>query len=118
MFRRNILGVDWLREIRRQNVIPVRQKWTLLEHVLEFDERLLVTKINLGRTPNEIGNGSQYRALRAELPPIRVDIGGLFHTVLVATQLVGLREFRFLVPGPFDLEERVFSMMLAILWSI
>ena len=117
MFWRNILGVGWLREICRQNVIPVRQKRTL-EHVLEFDDRLLVTKVDLGRTPDEIGNGARNHELRAELAAIRVDFGGLFHTVLIATQLVGLGEFRFLVPGPLDLEERGFSKMLVILWSI
>jgi len=57
VFWRNILGVGWLREICRQNVIPVRQKRTL-EQVLEFDDRLLVTKVDLGRTPDEIGYGS------------------------------------------------------------
>jgi len=98
-------------------VVPVGQKRTL-EHVLELGERLLVAKVDLGRTPDEIGNGARNRELRAELAAIRVDFGGLFHTVLVATQLVGLGEFRFLVPGPFDLQERFFSNMLAILWSI
>ena len=86
MFRQNILRVGWHKEIRHQNVIPVCQKWTL-EQVLEFGERLLVTKVDLGRTPDEIGNGSRYRELRAELPPVRVDVGGLFHTILIAMQL-------------------------------
>ncbi len=117
MLRRNILRVSWLREIRRQNVVPVRQKWAV-EHVLELGERLLVAKVNLGQTPDEIGNSVQNRELRAELAAIRVVFGSLFHTVLIATQLVGLGEFGFLVPGPFDLQERFFSNMLAILWSI
>ena len=107
MFRRNILGVSWLREIRRQNVVPVHQKRTL-EHVLELGERLLVAKVDHGRTPNEIGNSARNLELRAELAAVRVDFGGLFHTVLVATQLVGLGEFRCLVPGPSYLEERCF----------
>ena len=107
MLRRNILGVSWLREIRRQNVVPVRQKRTL-KHILELGERLLVAKVDLGRTPDEIGNSARNRELRTKLPAVRVDIGRLFHTVLVATQLVGFGEFRFLVPGPFDLKERGF----------
>ena len=117
MLRRNILRVSWLQEICCQNVVPVRQK-RALEHVLELGERLLVAKIDLGQTPDEIGNSVQNCELRAELAAIRVVFGSLFHTVLIATQLVGLGEFGFLVPGLFDLEERFFLNMLAILWSI
>ncbi len=107
MLRQNILGLDWLREVRCQNVIPVSQKWTL-EYILELDKTLLVTKVDFCASTYKGSNGPQDSKLGAKLTAVCVDFSSFFLTVLVATQLVGLWEFRFLVPGPFDLEEQRF----------
>ena len=116
VFWPNFFGLDWLRKVRFDDVLPVCQK-RALEDVFELEETLLVREINFCRSSNEVGNGPRDSKFGAKLPAVRVDLGGLFLIVLIATQLVGLWEFRFLVPGSFTLKKGVFSKILAILSS-
>jgi len=104
VLRPNFLGLDWLREVRRNNVLPVRQK-RALEHILELEQTLLIAEVDFCASAYKVGNGPRDSKLGSKLPAVRVDFGDLFLTVLVATQLVGLWEFGFLVPGPFHLKK-------------
>ena len=117
MLRPNFLGLDWLREVRRNNVLPVRQKRTL-EHILELEETLLVPEIEFCASAYKVGNGLRDGELGSKLPAVRVDFGDFFLTVHVAMQLVGLWEFRFSPQVLFTLKLKkgVFLKMLAILW--
>ena len=107
VLRPNFLGLDWLREVRRNNVLPVRQQ-RALEHILELEETLLIPEVDFCASAYKVGNGPRDGELGSKLPAVRVDFGDLFLTVHVATQLVGLWEFSFLVPGPFYLEKGCF----------